>query len=525
MLERCGSAPATPGRRALLPYQGRWVASGLGSRVARVRRGLRLAKKSRRVGITWAEALRQTMIAANAPGSGGSDCYYSSTSQVLGREYVATAATWALALEAARPGRVLATVDAAGRPRQAIQVDSIHFASGHTLRAISSSPAAFRGVGGDVVIDEAAHHVDLEAILAAASAVGIWSMTALSLISTPNGREEPFARLCAEVEAGRRRGTVHRVTLPDAVDEGLFRRICSVNRVTWTPDLERAWVEERLREPAAGQEYLCEEVAGGAAYLRRELVEAAMSTDLRVLHLERSATWELRDQEERIRDVVAWLDAEVVPLLRRLDRRLLHCAGMDFARSLDGDLSVLAVVEERPDLLRSVPLVIELRGVPYQEQWEVLRRVLDELANFAGIEIDGNGNGGWIAETARHYFGEALVRGATMTAEWKAAAFARLRHLLEERRLRLPADADLLADARLVETREGKVVILDKRGTSSKDGRGRHADGIVAVACALHSTREDPPLDLGSPSPGWSPVESIPRSGLDWIEEDGDEWG
>lgn len=515
-----------PARRALLPYQGRWVASGLGGKIERGRRGLRLAEKSRRVGVTWAEALRQVTVAASSPAAGGSDCFYSSTSQVLGREYITTAATWARALEAARPGRVLARVDEAGRPRQAaILADAIFFASGHVLRALTSSPASWRGRGGDAVIDEAAHQAHLEEILAAASAVGFWSMTTITLISTHNGQNNPFAKLVDEVRAGRRRGVVHRVTLPEAVQEGLFRRICAVNRVEWSVALEEAWLAEKLAEPAAGQEYLCEALHGGAGYFRRDLVEAAMSRKCRVVALVRDHDWAGRPEEDRLRDVVAWCDREVSPLIRRLDARLLHFAGMDFARSVDGDLSTLAVIEERSDLLRSVPLLVELRGVPYQEQWTVLQRVFDELANLSGVVIDGAGNGGWIAEQAANYAG-ALATGVHMSQAWKGQAFPRLRHALEERRLVLPLDADLLADFALAETSGGAVSLADRRTTSTKDGRPRHGDGMVAVVCALWATTEDPPLDVGQPATGWGAVDSIPRAGrgvLDWADED-DGW-
>lgn len=438
--------------------------------------------KSRRIGITWAEALRQVLVASSADGC---SCYYVSTSQVLGREYIETAADWARALELQRPGRVLA------RTGKAIQADRIRFASGHVLDAVTSNPRALRGRGGDVVVDEAAHHQDLEAMLKAAFAVKTWSAFGITLISTHNGAESPFAELTREVELGRRRGILHACDLETAVADGLYRRICALSRIQWSPAQEREWVDDKLTEPGADEEYRCIPARSGSVYFRRDLLERQAYADGAVLHWRPGDDYLHRpDRESTTR---SWCREHLDPILRRLPDRLPVSIGGDFARSGDGDLSCLALLVERQDLSRAVPLVIELRGVPYDDQWIVLRYLIDFLGDRLGrVVVDGAGNGGWLAEQAVAYLGPGIAEGVSMTSEWKVREFGRTRLGLEERRLWIPADLDIRGDFGLIRLKKGAPEVPDLRTRSTRDGGKRHADACVAIVAAVAAT-SDPP--------------------------------
>ena len=74
---------------ALLPYQQRWVADDS---------PLKLGEKSRRIGLTWAEASDDALIASAADGS---NVFYISATQDMALEYIEAAAMWARAYDLA----------------------------------------------------------------------------------------------------------------------------------------------------------------------------------------------------------------------------------------------------------------------------------------------------------------------------------------------------------------------------------------------------------------------------------------
>ena len=87
-------------------------------------------------------------------------------------------------------------------------------------------PANIRGLQGHVVIDEAAFHPDVQGVLEAATALLIWGGQ-ITIISSHNGKNNPFAQLCRDIEAGRygADAAVVTVTFDDAVTNGLRTRV------------------------------------------------------------------------------------------------------------------------------------------------------------------------------------------------------------------------------------------------------------------------------------------------------------
>src|SRR6266550_1777029 len=73
----------TVARDVLLPYQVRWIADDA---------AVKVAEKSRRVGITWAEAADAALSAA---ATAGMDTWYLGYNRDMAREFVETAAAWA----------------------------------------------------------------------------------------------------------------------------------------------------------------------------------------------------------------------------------------------------------------------------------------------------------------------------------------------------------------------------------------------------------------------------------------------
>ena len=128
----------------LLPYQKKWLEDK--SRV-------KIIEKSRRIGLTWAQALDDVIQAATS-GRDGMDVLYISFNQEMTREYIDACAEWAKKLQL-----VTSTVnedvfrDGSERGIKAFRID---FASGRKIVALSSRPSNLRGKQGRVIIDEAA---------------------------------------------------------------------------------------------------------------------------------------------------------------------------------------------------------------------------------------------------------------------------------------------------------------------------------------------------------------------------------
>ena len=148
----------------LLPYQKRWIADSS---------QLKIAEKSRRTGLTWAEAADAALNGSMSVEAGGCDTFYVGTTKDMAREFIDACAMWAKAYDRAASGigeEVLKDED------KDILVYVIQFASGYKIKALSSNPSNLRGMQGNVIIDEAAFQADLAAVLKAALALTMWGI-------------------------------------------------------------------------------------------------------------------------------------------------------------------------------------------------------------------------------------------------------------------------------------------------------------------------------------------------------------
>ena len=90
------------------------------------------------------------------------------------------------------------------------------------------------------MIDEAAFHDNLPELLKAALAFTMWGGR-VHVISTHNGAENPFNEMVNDIRAGRRPFSLHRVTLDDAIADGLYHRICTKAGRRYSIAGEREW--------------------------------------------------------------------------------------------------------------------------------------------------------------------------------------------------------------------------------------------------------------------------------------------
>ena len=476
----------------LLPYQQRLFADR--SRVV-------VVEKSRRIGATWALAAKQVDLAARSRRAGGRDCIYQSTSQRLGRTYIRECSRWVGAME-------VAARSAGGTLGAELLKDEIRFASGHSIKAIPSNPEAIRGEGGDTLIDEGAHHLDLEELLAAADAVGDWGGS-LTIVSTHSGDANPFARLVEEVRAGERPASLHRITIHDALADGLHRRRCELRGEEYTPASEAAWLADKSRSWGFAQEYEVIPSGGGGQYIRRSLVEEAASDACAVVRLEPSEDMTTIGAAAREAIIQAFIGGELAPRLALLRRDRVHYLGGDVGRSGDGDLSAFTVLEaDTKTSYREARLVVELRGVPFDQQWDVLFALGRGVPHLVGGGVDKVGIGAWLAERAELHLG--AVRAVPLTKEWYLSALPKLRVAYEEGALGQPDDQDLATDVTRFRIENGRPFLPKTKTRCSRTGRQRHADFGISLALA----NEQVPL------PGIYDFRSAQRTPLDDLGDD-----
>lgn len=471
----------------LLGYQQRWIEDDS---------PLKVAEKSRRIGLTWAEASDDVL---NAATTGGSNVYYIGYNMDMAIEYIEACAMWARvfnqAASAVEEGEEIFTD---GNDTKAIKTYTIRFASGYRIVALSSRPANLRGKQGIVVIDEAAFHGALDELLKAALALLIWGGK-VRVISTHNGDQNPFNELVNDIRSGARAGSVHRITFDGAVTEGLYRRVCLRLGKRWAQADESQWVTgvRAFYGAAAEEELDVIPSQGSGAWLTSSLIEARMH-DAPVLRLTCAPGFEQRPAQDRNDAVTDWLDAEVGPALAGLDPKYPSFFGMDFGRS--GDLSVIDPCQIDQQLCRVMPCQIELRNVPHREQETIINYVIDRLPRFSRAAIDARGNGNAVAEFTAQRYGWGRVELVMLSEGWYRDQMPPLKRAFEDDTIRVPRDADTLADLRAIKMVKGVARVPDKRATGA-DGGQRHGDAGIAIAL-MHYASRNPGTEIDYQSTG-----------------------
>lgn len=450
-----------------------------------------IAEKSRRTGLTWAAAADAVLTAASDRAAGGMDALYIGYNLDMAREFIDVAAMWARSFSQAVAGSgVEEFVFDDGEPDSNIQAFRIRFASGHEIIALSSKPRSLRGRQGYVIVDEAAFHDDLDALLQAALALLMWGGKVL-VISTHYGEDNAFNKLVTDVRAGRKPYKILKIDFDDALKDGLYQRICLVTRKSWSPEAEAKWRADIIAfyGEGADEELFCIPSKGGGVYLPRPLIEARMLGDLPVFRLERPATFVGLPQALRESDVAAWCKEHLEAPLNALDKDRQHGFGEDFGRV--SDLTDIVPIAIGKTLKRTVPFVVELRNIPFEQQKQVLFYVCDRLPRFIGGKMDATGNGAYLAEVAAQRYGMQRIEQLKLTSAWYLENFPPLKAAFEDGMILIPADADLLGDLALVKTVRGIPQIPDQR-TTGADGKKRHGDFAVGLVLAYAQTRADP---------------------------------
>lgn len=499
---------------------------------------LKLGEKGRRCGLTYAEALDDTLIAASSRSAGGSNVFYIGDTKDKGREFIGYVAHFAkiVAKELTTIEEFLFEDQLDDGSSRMISAYRVRFASGFRVEALSSRPENIRGLQGVVVIDEAAFHQDVRAVLDAVNALLIWGGR-IRVISTHNGVLNPFNELIREAKAGKVPFSLHFVPFAKSVANGLFKRVCLMKGKPWSAEAELAWEAQIRAAYGARLAQMRQELdaipadAEGAA-LTRVAIEAVADRSVRVLSNAKApfpplfvpgneavtiVRWHLPDAAKsaepavRAALVVDFCRSILAPVLARLDGDRRHDLGSDFART--GDAAASTVTELGRDLVRRARLVLEMRNVPFEMQRDVLFFVQDRLPRYGHGAFDATGNGAYIAEVSRQRYGERISE-IKLSREWYRVNGAPYVEAFGDRTVTVGADEDVIRDHQALAYVDGVVKVPDDMRYKGEDGLTRHGDTAIAGMLAWYASRQ------GASEYGYEPV--VPGADSPFSDGSGD---
>ena len=207
----------TEARSYFLPYQERWIDDDS---------TFKIAEKSRRVGFTYASSYRMFKKCMTR----GADFKQFVSSRTLDlaqefiRDYIQKWCKLGNVVAEGMYGDNVVVVD----PEKNITAFQCVFPTGARIISLSSKPEAFAGRGGDVFLDEADLHEHSDDLIDMATPCIMWGnqLEIVSAYRVDGTKDTPFAKLVAEAKRDNPQGaSLHRVTIHDAVREGLVEKI------------------------------------------------------------------------------------------------------------------------------------------------------------------------------------------------------------------------------------------------------------------------------------------------------------
>ena len=423
-------------REYFLPYQQRWVDDAA---------AVAIGEKSRRIGWTYASSYRAVKRRLDRK----TDLFYSSADLSAAREFIEDCQRWARVFKvAAKAGEQ--TIDEADGMTALI----LRFENGAKIVAGSSNPKFFRSKGGDADADEFAFHREPRELYKAMQPASLVWGHQLRVWSTHNGEGSFFNQLVNDGSGDIGRRSLHRVTLLDAVDQGLVEKIKRLDQPSETA--RRDFIEEIRAscpdEDAWNEEYLCRPSSEQRALLSYALIQTCEA--------------DLPDHGEP--------PSSLNPLF----------CGFDVGRK--HDRSVLWMVEKVGDVLWTRAVRV-LEDVNFTAQEQLLAALM-QRREVKRLCIDSTGIGAMLAERLVQRFGHR-VEAVHFTAPVKSDLAMPLLRLFQDKLVRIPADAEVREDLHKVR----KIVTASNNVRLEADrDAGGHADRFWALALACHAALDTP---------------------------------
>ncbi len=314
------------------------------------------------------------------------------------------------------------------------KTQEVRFPGGSRIMALSASPDAARGFGGNLILDEFAFHHDSRRIWGSAFPVAARGGHKIRVISTPNGKGNKFYELMTTEDDTWSR---HHVDIYQAVEQGLEvdideLRAGMADEDAWAQEFELKWLDE------------------AASWLAYDLIAGC--------------------EHEGAGRPEAYQGGPVF-------------VGVDIAAR--NDLFVIWVLEAVGDVLWTREIIAR-RRISFAEQDHLLAGVFQRY-RVARAAIDQTGMGEKPVEDAQRRYGSVRVQGVLFTPAARIDMASTLKEAMQDRLLRLPSgDPVLRADLHAIRSRVGPTGIRRLISDGETDG---HADRFWAGALAVSAAR------------------------------------
>ena len=354
-------------------------------------------------------------------------------------------------------------------PESRLKSARIEFDNGSRVIAVPGRPDTVRGFSANILLTEFAFFEDPEAtwraVLPSISNPLRGGLKKVRLISTPNGRGGKFHELWARNTAEPGPWSCHKVSIHDAVRDGLPVDIEQLRAALDDPD---GWA----------QEFECEFLDTASTLLPYDLLA--------------------RCEDPAASEIIPgdfWAASAGAPLY----------VGIDFGRKRD--LTVAWTLQDDEGLLVTRE-VLCLDKLPTDQQLEHLR---PRLRRAAAACLDATGPGAGLGDFLVREFGEwrpgahrhGTLELCAFTPDLKGDLFPKLRIAFDQRRLIIPVSRAIREDLHSVQrvaTPSGRVAY---RAPRSPDG---HADRCAALALAWRASARPP-----GAAPAWN-FDGLPRA-------------
>lgn len=326
-----------------------------------------------------------------------------------------------------RQGDRLVTIDV---PEARYKTQEVHFPGGSRVVALSASPDAARGFGGNLLLDEFAFHADSRRIWGSAFPVAARGGHRIRVISTPNGKGNKFYEVMTTEDNG---WSKHHIDIYEAVKQGLDVNIEELKRGmadqdAWAQEFELAWLDE------------------ASSWLDYDLINSCEGNSAGIPELYMGG---------------------------------LCFVGVDIAAR--NDLFVIWVFELVGDVLVTREIIAKKR-ITFAEQDLLLAGVMTRY-RVVRCMMDQTGMGEKPVEDAKRVHGEDRVQGVLFSAAIKLDMATTMKERFQDRRVRIPAGSpELRADLHSIKSQVGVTGIRRLIADGDSDG---HADRFWAGALAI----------------------------------------
>jgi phage FluMu gp28-like protein len=460
---------ATP----FIAYQQRWMNDDSPRKIA---------EKSRRTGFSYAEAFDAVSRRFRATNPRNADFWMSSADESSAAEFIEYCRFFALDLFGKVADYFADQVEDPDTKKAATSF-VIRCPNGKRITAMTSNPRRFRSKGGDVFLDEFAFHDQPREMYTAAEPCTRWGGQ-MHIVSTHNGEDSEYNKLIDrsrkvllglgydpkypprdlpyEVGLAKARElkrtpyfSLHRVSIVDAVNEGLVERINATRGTTWTHDeFLQDCKDAALDEEAYDQEYGCIPGRSANVLLAYALIEACEHDDC-------------AQPGDGLKGYTGGNAFVGIDVGRTHDKTVV------WVDEMVGDVGWCRQIET-------------MEKLPLPEQQQRISAIVRQLRHWrANVDMTGIGLG--LFEWLRKEFGESRIEGVQFTAPAKHAMAVAIKQGFEDRAERIPANnGELRDDLHSVRKIVSGGTILYK-APRTVDG---HADHFWAKALAKRARGE-----------------------------------